>query len=143
MVSVVSCNLWFLGIINALGTSSAAAHGVGIRIESLAYLPGSAFQVAAATLAGQYLGAGDQQRASRSVLMSLLVGGGFMVAMGFVFFFFAHPLTLLFLGRQTQDTSLVAAELLRVVAVSMPALAISMILIGAIRWPAHWGLANI
>ncbi len=34
-----------------------AAHGVALRMESLAYLPGYAFQVAAGTLVGQFLGA--------------------------------------------------------------------------------------
>jgi Na+-driven multidrug efflux pump len=63
MTSVVFCHLWFLSIINALGTLSAAAHGLAVRIESLAYLPGSAFQIAAATLTGQCLGAGDVRRA--------------------------------------------------------------------------------
>ena len=63
--AIIGCQLWFVAIINQLGDLAAAAHGVAIRIESLAYLPGTAFQVAAATMAGQYLGARDYHRASR------------------------------------------------------------------------------
>lgn len=133
MLTVLGCHLWFLAIINQLGTIDAAAHSLGIRIESLAYLPGSAFQVAAATLAGQYLGAGDTRRASRSVLLSCLVGGGLMVATGALFYFAAEPLTGLFLGSSQTITAQRASPLLRIVAFSMPSLAVSMILTGALR----------
>ncbi len=139
--SVVFCHLWFLSIINSLGTLSAAAHGLGVRIESLAYLPGAAFQVAAATLAGQFLGAGDRHRAARSVWMAVMVGGGMMSAAGLLFFFGGAWLTGLFLGRQTRDTAVITIKLLKVVALAMPPFAISTILIGGLRgagdtrWP--------
>ena len=110
MTSVVFCHLWFLSIINVLGTLSAAAHGLAVRIESLAYLPGSAFQVAAATLTGQCLGAGDVRRAIQSVWTSLgacmlLMGGA-----GLLFFTASGPLTLFFLGPQTRDAGLGGGE---------------------------------
>ncbi len=57
ILSIVLCQMWFVSIVNQMGLLAAAAHGVAIRIESLAYLPGAAFQVAAATLCGQFLGA--------------------------------------------------------------------------------------
>ena len=141
MVAVVSCHLWFLSIINALGTLQAAAHGLGIRIESLAYLPGTAFQVAAATLAGQYLGAGDRRRATRAVASACLAGGVLMSGAGFVFFFAGHELTAIFLGQQTDEVANWTVPLLKIVAFSMPSLALSMVLTGALRgagdtrWP--------
>ena len=141
MVAVVSCHLWFLSIINALGTLQAAAHGLGIRIESLAYLPGTAFQVAAATLAGQYLGAGDRRRATRAVVTACLAGGAVMSGAGFVFFFAGHELTAIFLGQQTDEVAKWTIPLLKIVALSMPSLALSMVLTGALRgagdtrWP--------
>ena len=141
VMAVVVCHLWFLSIINTLGTTAAAAHGLGVRIESLAYLPGTAFQVAAATLAGQFIGAGDYQRARSSVWMACLVGGGMMIAAGFLFYFGAGRLTGLFLGEQTRDAAVVAVPLLQVVSFSMPSLALTMILTGALRgagdtrWP--------
>jgi putative MATE family efflux protein len=141
MVLVVSCHLWYLSIINSLGTLPAAAHGLGVRIESLAYLPGTAFSVAAATLSGQFLGAGDRRRASQSVLMACLVGGGLMVAAGVMFFFQGELLTSFFLGQATRETANLTVPLLKVVAVSMPSLALTLILTGALRgagdtrWP--------
>ena len=78
VLSIVVCQLIFLSIVDRLGTVAAAAHGVAIRIESLAYLPGYAFQVAAATLAGQYLGARDYRQANRSVLVACASSGSLL-----------------------------------------------------------------
>ncbi len=63
MITVVGCHLVFVALINRLGVVPAAAHGLAVRLEALAYLPGTAFQIAAATLVGQYLGARDPLRA--------------------------------------------------------------------------------
>src|SRR5690606_5997135 len=122
--AVLFCHLWYVSIINALGTVEAAAHGLGIRIESLSYLPATAFQVAAATLAGQALGAGDRLRATRSVWMSLLVGGSMMVSAGVLFFFGGGWLTKLFLGDRSESVALLTVPLLRIVALSAPAQAL-------------------
>ncbi len=139
--AIVFCHLWFLSIINSLGTLSAAAHGLGVRIESLAYLPGIAFQVAAATMAGQFLGAGDRRRASRSVMMAVVVGGGMMSAAGVLFFFGGQWLTGLFLGQQAEEVADVTVRLLKIVAIAMPPFAFGTILTGGLRgagdtrWP--------
>ena len=141
VMALITCHLWFVAIINQFGDVAAAAHGIAIRIESLAYLPGLAFQVAAATLTGQFLGARDYYRASRSVLMALLVGGGIMVTAGLVFFTAAEPLTRIFVRPDQPEVIALAASLLRLVAFAMPALAVTMILNGALRgagdtrWP--------
>jgi putative MATE family efflux protein len=133
VILIVVCHLAYMAIINALGDMAAAAHGVAVKIEALAYLPGAAFQVAAATLAGQYLGAGDHAKATRSVLLCLAIGGAGMTAMGVVFSVAATPLSEMFLGESKPDVIAKTAPLLRIVAVTMPALAIAMILGGALR----------
>ncbi len=139
--AVLFCHLWYLSIINGMGTLEAAAHGLGVRIEALAYLPGVAFQVAAATLAGQYLGAKNPRRAAWSGILSLLVGGGLMVTAGLVMLIFSAPLAEAFVGSDKPDTAQLAALLLRIVSLSIPSLAISIILTGTLRgagdtrWP--------
>lgn len=143
MLSIIGCQLWFVALINQLGDLAAAAHGVAIRVESLAYLPGAAFQVAAATLAGQYLGARDHHRASRSVVTALLVGGGLMMMAAMAFFFAAPQLAMLLVGDRQAQIALAAAPLLQTIAVAMPALALNMILSGALRGAGdtRWPLA--
>jgi len=141
VLAILLCHLWFVGIINSLGTVDAAAHSLGVRIESLAYLPGSAFQVAAATLVGQFLGAGDRRRAVRAALLACLGAGSVMVAAGGVMFFGAAWLTELFAPQQGAEVAGTTVPLLRLVALAMPALALTMVLSGALRgagdtrWP--------
>jgi putative MATE family efflux protein len=140
-VSLIGCQLWFVSIINRLGDLAAASHGVAIRIESLAFLPGIAFQMAAATLAGQYLGAGDKRKAGRCVLTALALGGGIMLTAAVIFFYNAEPLAMLFVKPGEIDVAKQAAPLLRTISLAMPALALTLILSGALRgagdtrWP--------
>ncbi|HUS39215.1 MAG TPA: MATE family efflux transporter, partial [Pirellulales bacterium] len=139
---IISCHLWFLGLINALGDEAAAAHNVAIRLESLAFLPGAAFSLAATTLAGQFLGAGDFYRARRSVEMACLTACGIMMSVGVLFFFGGRPLADFFLDPQ-QDAQIArdAANLLRIASYAMLPLALHMVLTGALRgagdtrWP--------
>ncbi len=55
VILVNICQMIFLRIVLSLGDTAAAAHGVAIQVEALGYMPGGAFQVSAATIAGQYL----------------------------------------------------------------------------------------
>jgi len=130
---IVGCQMWFVSIIFGLGATAAAAHGVGVRIESLAYLPGSAFQAAAATLAGQYLGAREPRRASHAVRVTCLVGGAVMSAAGVLFFFGGEPLVRIFVNADQTEVIAVAAALLKIVAFAMPPFALMSILLGALR----------
>ena len=141
VLTINGCHLWYLGIVNGLGTLAAASHSLAIRIEAIAYLPGGAFQVAATTMAGQYLGAKDRRRAMRGVMANVLAGGGVMVMTGLLFFFSAEWLTRFFAGDKNPPLAAATVPLLRMAAFAMPSLAATMILSGALRgagdtrWP--------
>jgi len=133
-VGNAACHLAFLSIVNRLGDVAAAAHAVAITIESLAFLPGSAFMVAAATLAGQALGAGDPRRAKRSVWQAAWACLGLMTVAGLCFVLAADPLAGWFVGGgQRSDVAPLAARLVRIVACAQPPLAILMVFSGAVR----------
>jgi putative MATE family efflux protein len=133
--------LLFLGLINSLGKASAAAHGLAVQIEACAFLPGAAFQIAAATMAGQFLGAKSPDRATKSVLLCLYIGGTIMTFGGVCMYFFGIQLATLFTGDPADLTSINVAALLKIVAFALPSLAIVMILTGGFRgagdtfWP--------
>ncbi|MDA7950511.1 MAG: MATE family efflux transporter [Pirellulaceae bacterium] len=138
---LMTCQFAFVALINHLGTDSTAAHMTAIRIESIAYLPGTAFYIAASNLTGQYLGAKEFAKAKKSALMALWVGGGQMVFAGICFYFAADYLVDFFLGNEgSARTKELAAPLLRIVAYSMPSLALAMIFTGALRGAGdtHW-----
>lgn len=61
------------------------AHMIAIRLESVSFLMGAAIGTAAATLAGQYLGAGRPRRARQAVALCWALSAALMVAMGLLF----------------------------------------------------------
>jgi putative MATE family efflux protein len=150
VIAVSICHLIYLRIVLALGNQAAAAHGVAIQVEALGYMPGGAFQISAATLAGQYLGARDFVRARRSVVMACAVATTVMGAAGIVFYVAATPLAAFFLkGPENAAVIPLAARLLRIVAYAMPPLALMMVLVGALRgagdtrWPLMLNLLGV
>jgi len=129
----LACHLCYVRIINDLGNASAAAHGLGVQIEALAYLPGAAFQVAASTLAGQFLGAKDPKRASSSVMAAMWSAMCIMSTAALAFYFAGNYLTAFFTGDALDPTAVQTTSLLKIVAFSMPSLAMTMIFSGALR----------
>ncbi len=65
-LAFVGGNLVYLGSVARCGEDALAAHTIGVRIESLAFLPIFAIGESAATLAGQAVGAGSVGEARRS-----------------------------------------------------------------------------
>jgi len=97
-LTTIFCQLWFLGLINRLGPTATAAHGVAIRCEALAFLTATAFSISARTLVGQYLGAGRPDQAVRAGRAAWGYGVGSLVAIGVLLYFAATPMLDLFLG---------------------------------------------
>ena len=141
MLAVLTCHLIYVAIINSVGTAASAAHGLGLQIEALAYLPCTAFQVAAMTMTGQYLGAGDVGRARHAALVNSLFGVGLLTLTALVFYFGGGRLTAIFTGNAADPTAQESARLLKIVAFSTPPMALLMVLTGVLRgagdtrWP--------
>ncbi len=133
MLLMVGCHLIYLRIITSLGMVALAAHGLGVQIEAISFLSGSAFQVAAATMAGQSLGAKDPARAMRSVLIAC--GGAicFMCTAGIVFYFEGESIAMFFTGGRLDETSLLSGKLLKIVALAVAPMAILIVFSGAMR----------
>jgi putative MATE family efflux protein len=68
------------------------AHIIAVRIESLSFMPGVAIGMAAATLTGQYLGAGDPKRAKQAGRLCWVLGAGIMGLFGVAFVVIPGPL---------------------------------------------------
>jgi MATE family multidrug resistance protein len=79
-----------------LGKVQAAAHQVATVIIHVSFMPGYGVSVAATTLVGQYLGAGDRQSALASARNALRLAMTFMGAMGLVFFLARYQLVRIF-----------------------------------------------
>jgi putative MATE family efflux protein len=72
---MVVLNVGFLSIVGMLGRideAAVAAHGIGLRIQALAFVPGLSVSQATAAMVGNALGANDEAEA-RSVIKAALV----------------------------------------------------------------------
>lgn len=118
-----SSGMWFgnaiVGrIVGLVAAASAAtglmgAHIIAIRVESLSFLPAMAIGTAAATLAGQYLGLGDVERARQAARFCWLTGGGIMAVIGLAFIAFPYELVWL-LAPGDAELRAMAAPLIRI-----------------------------
>ncbi len=65
-IAFVGGNLAYLGVVARCGEAALAAHTIGVRIESLAFLPIFAIGESAATLSGQHTGRGELDQAKHA-----------------------------------------------------------------------------
>jgi Na+-driven multidrug efflux pump len=120
VLAVLGCHLSYVSIINTLGTDSAAAHGLGVELEAMAYAPASSFAVAASAMTGLLLGANEPRQAGRAILTAAIVAILFCSTMGFIFYHSGWVLVEWFVGESSPRTALLARDYLRIVSFSMP-----------------------
>jgi putative MATE family efflux protein len=123
--------LLYTKIVLVYGTVSYAAHQVGLSIESLSFLPGYGFAIAAATMVGQSIGAGKYTRAKIENWEANRMAALVMSVMGLVFFFFPYVLLRAF----TSDDAVIelGTVFLKIVALLQIPLALTMVLAGSLR----------
>lgn len=113
------------------GEVNFAAHVIGLRVESLSYMPAMAWAIAGGTLIGQCLGAGLHDRARRAGYEACLQGGVLITLMGFVYFLLPQEIYSLF----TKDPQVIAAGVpaMKMLAFLQPFLAVWIVLGGCLR----------
>jgi len=123
--------LLYLGIAAHYGTSAIAAYFIGVRILALSFLPGFGFGVAASTIVGQQLGAGQPESAARSAWEANRLAVVLMSGAGILIFVFAERIAELFID----DAAVVrdAVSFMHVLAVAQPLMAADSTLGGALR----------
>ena len=125
--------LMIIARLDAAGRGGAvfAAHIVGVRLEGITYLPAVAWGAAAATLIGQSLGAGREERAVASGHEAARQCGLLSVIIGIVFFVFAPAL--FGLMHESSAVSQAGAVAFRVNAVFQLPLALAIIYTASLR----------
>lgn len=92
-------NFIYISIVTRFGTVALAAHQVGLRVESIAYMPAFGFNVATSALVGQSLGEGNPEKAEKVVYESLKMVTAFMSVMAVVLIVFPKYLVMPFITK--------------------------------------------
>jgi putative MATE family efflux protein len=91
-------------VVTALGTMAMAAQEALIAIQSIVFLPGEGFGIAAGSIMGRHLGAGRPQDALRGAKVATWMAVIPLMTAGVFFILFPGPL----IGLFTDDPSIVA-----------------------------------
>ena len=125
------------------GSAAIAALGVGLVSESIAFMPGFGYSIAASAFVGQNLGARHVRRANSGAWAATYQAVVVMALMGAVFYTAASPFAHLFVPHTKGESAASAAEVertirltisyLRIAAWSEPFLALGMVLTARFR----------
>lgn len=118
-------------VVAPLGAVAIAANSFAITAESLCYMPGYGIGDAAATLAGQSIGAGRYELTRRFARMAVWFGIAVMALTGAAMFF-AAPFMMSLLTPDPQIRQL-GIEVLRIEVFAEPMYAASIVVSGALR----------
>jgi putative MATE family efflux protein len=121
----------FLWIVALYGTAPYAAYGIGVSILAVSFVVGFGFQIAAATLVGQRLGAGDREAAEASGWRAMRLSLGAMAVLGGAIVLAAEPIARLMIDdREVVRLTVVFIYML---GAAQPLMAIEFALGGALR----------
>lgn len=140
----VGSMLFFQGILarTPAGSAAVAALGVGLVSESLAFMPGFGYSIAASAFVGQNLGARQVRRANEGAWAATWQALAVMSVMGVIFWTFAEPFARLFVHgeasspeerEQIATTIRLTVAYLKISAWMEPFLGLGMVLTGALQ----------
>src|SRR5690606_20756262 len=127
-------NAGFLSAIGMLGRIdeiTVAAHGLGLRVQALAFVPGLGVAQATAALVGQALGASEAERARRVARASVALCVAIMSILALAIVIAARPLAGLFDVDPGSPLERYAVEWMRLLGYAMPLAGVS-IALGAV-----------
>lgn len=117
----------------SLGTISFAANQIATTIESVSFMPGWGFAVAATTLVGHKIGEGDYKKAREYANTSIFLGVIVMLFCSVLFLLVPNVLIKLFIASSETDVINLGTYCLMIASIEQPFMAISMIVGGSLK----------
>lgn len=121
----------YFGLIVKIGADTYAAHSIAGNIETFSYMPGYGLAIAATTLVGQSVGAKRTKDAYQYGMMTTGIAIIFMSFVGVLLFFLSPWFATWFTTDKNAINMVVTA--LRIDAFAQPALAVGLVLAGALQ----------
>lgn len=127
--------LLVLGILTSteVATYGAAALGIGLQIEAIAFMPVLGINVAATSLVGQALGAWQTEEARRRGNMAIGLGIAVMIVLATPIIIFAPQILRLFDPSAHPVVMSAGTEYMRINTIFLPLVGIAMVANGALR----------
>ncbi|MFK7985740.1 MAG: MATE family efflux transporter [Sandaracinaceae bacterium] len=122
-----------LGMLGRIDPVAVAAHGIGLRVQSLAFVPGLGVSQACAAMVGQALGAEDVARARRVVLSAVALCVLIMTGLAIPIVLGAHPLVAVFDVPPGTALEAFSVEWIRILGFGMPVVGAQIALVGMLR----------
>jgi putative MATE family efflux protein len=129
-------NVAFLSVVGMLARVAqvaVAAHGIGLRIQSLAFVPGFGVSQAIGAMVGNALGAGDAREARHVVRGGMLLSTAIMTVTGLAIVLGAEPIVAIFDVDPATELGRYSMIWMRVLGLGMPIVGVHIALIGMLR----------
>ena len=129
-------NVAFLSVVGMLARVAqvaVAAHGIGLRIQSLAFVPGFGVSQAIGAMVGNALGAGDAREARQVVRGGMLLSTAIMTVTGLAIVLGAEPIVAIFDVDPATELGRYSMIWMRVLGLGMPIVGVHIALIGMLR----------
>jgi len=135
-LDMVVLNIAFLAIIGMLASVAqvaVAAHGIGLRIQSLAFVPGLGVGQAIGAMVGNALGAHREPEARQVVRSGVILSTGIMSTIGLAIILGAFPIVGLFDVDPATELGRYSILWVRVLGAGMPVVGVQVALMGMLR----------
>lgn len=121
---------WFLiKIVHQFGEAAGAAMGIGNRMESFSYLLAYGISLAASTMTGQNLGAGNPDRAAQCAWGAVGIGTGITIVVSLLFISIPEIIAGIF--SDDEAVIRIAVDYLIILGISQVTMAVEIVLEGA------------
>jgi putative MATE family efflux protein len=129
-------NVAFLSVVGMLARVAqvaVAAHGVGLRVQSLAFVPGFGVSQAIGAMVGNALGAGDEREARQVVHGGMVLSTAIMTVLGLAIVLGAEPIIAIFDIDPATELGRYSILWMRILGLGMPIVGVHIALIGMLR----------
>ena len=139
-LDMVILNAGFVAVLGMVGWHdelAVAAHTVGLRVQTFAFVPGLAVARAAGAMIGNALGAGDAEEARSLAWLSMQCCGGLMAVLGLVLWVLARPILGIFDIPAATPLADYTVEWITILGAGMPITGIWIALAGTLQGAGH------
>jgi len=122
-----------LGMLGRIDQVTVAAHGLGLRVQALAFVPGLGVGQATGAMVGQALGGGNVDRAKQVGRASMVLSSVIMTALAILIVLAAHPLVRIFDVHPGTPLEHYSVEWMQILGLTMLPSAINISLMGLLQ----------